>query len=995
MFRNNAAYKVIMLKKCSTRIIAATLSVLLGFSSIPMQATATENDDTSSSSTYNMDTFVNESIDSNYSNVSKSYTAPFYKGDSYEIKTDQALKSGNAVVTADNHDYKNPVVQMGIGDIATFTIDVPETGQYFYRFDYLSNDDSMLPIEISLKLNGDYPFYETRRLLFESTWISKEEKSYDRYDNEIVSLPDKKIQWETKYLMDASYRHSSPLILELQKGQNEVTLEVSEGNVLLGNMYLEQVTDIPEYTSSEEAAGNELIVLQGEDYTYRNDSSIRSVAEYDTAVAPYNTSDTRLNTIDRDSFKDAGQRVTYEFNVEKTGYYNLALNYIQTDKSGFPVFVDVAVDGSIPNTAFSAYPFNYTTEYKTSTLKDADKNKLSIYLEEGKHSISFTINIANTCDVLEGVSKIMGEINDLSLEITKVAGTNKDKYRDLKIEKYIPNVQATIYGWADELDSLYNSMKVYSPKKGEIAAFSSINIASTQLRSFAKDPGEMPERVAELSTSMNSITTQLANLLSQVNKNKLGIDRIYLYQTGAELPKKVGFFKNLFYSIKRFFTSFFDQTYSTSNVNEEHIQVWVNYPRQYLEIMQKMIDEKFTPESGIHVDLSLMPDAKKLVLANAAGNAPDVADGVNYAIEPYDLAIRGATKNLAEFEDFKEVASQYQPGFLIPSTIDGGIYSLPETMNFWVLFYRKDVLDKLGLEVPDTMDDVIDMLPELQMRGLNFYYPTAGMIAMRNFQGTTPLLFQNGATLYGEYAGDTTLNSEAAIKGITQLTELFTVYDLPVSIPNFYQHFRSGDLPIGIADFNVYSMLINAAPEIADSWDIFVMPGIEDENGNILRYSAGGANSTILFKSTEEREAKAWEYMKWWSSVEVQAEFGQTLQMAYGDDYMWPTANLEAFKELPWNTQDKQVIIDQSKWVLESPRILGTYMLEREYSNAFNNIVVDGMTLRTRIDKAVKDINRETERKLEEFGYNKDGKVITPYKVPTIDTVNEILGNTN
>ncbi len=992
-FWNSAACKVIMLKKCSTRIIAATLSFLIGFSGIPMQSKATVNDNGSGSGTYNMDTFVNESIDSNYTNVSKRYAAAHYEGDPYEIIIDQAFKSGSAVVTEDNQGYKNPVVQMGIGDTVTFTIDVPETGQYFYRFDYLSNDESMLPIEISMKLNGEYPFYETRRLVFEATWISKKEKSYDRYDNEIVTLPDKKIQWETKYLMDASYRRSSPLILELKKGHNEVTLKVSEGTVLLGNMYLEKITEIPEHTTFEEAVGNELIIIQGEDYTYCNDSSIRSVAEYDTAVAPRNTSDTRLNTIDRDSFKDAGQKVTYEFNVGKAGYYNLALNYIQTDKSGFPVFVDIAVDGSVPNTAFSAYPFHYTTEYKTSTLMYADKSNLSLYLEEGSHTISFTINIANTREVLEAVSKIMGEINDLSLEITKVAGTNKDKYRDFNIEKYIPNVQARIYGWANELDTLYESMKIYSPKKGEIAAFSSINIASTQLRSFAKDPSKMPERVAELSTSMNSITTQLANLLSQVNKNKLGIDRIYLYQNGSKLPKKAGFFANLFYSMKRFLSSFFDQTYSTSNVNKDHIQVWVNYPRQYLEIMQKMIDEKFTPETGIHVDLSLMPDAKKLVLANSAGNAPDIADGVNYAIEPYDLAIRGATKNLAEFDDFTEVASQYEPGFLIPSTIDAGIYSLPETMNFWVLFYRKDVLDKLGLEVPDTMDDVIDMLPELQMRGLNFYYPTAGMIAMRNFQGTTPLLFQNGATLYGEYAGDTTLNSEAAIKGITQLTELFTIYDLPVSIPNFYQHFRSGDLPIGIADFNVYSMLVNAAPEIADSWDISVMPGIEDENGNVLRYSAGGANSTILFKSTKERELDAWEYMKWWSSTEVQAEFGQTVQVAYGDDYMWPTANLNAFKELPWNTRDKQIIIDQSKWVLEPPRILGTYMLEREYSNAFNNIVVDGMNLRTRIDRAVKDINRETERKLEEFGYNKDGNVITPYKVPTIDTVNEILGN--
>ena len=57
-------------------------------------------------------------------------------------------------------------------------------------------------------------------------------------------------------------------------------------------------------------------------------------------------------------------------------------------------------------------------------------------------------------------------------------------------------------------------------------------------------------------------------------------------------------------------------------------------------------------------------------------------------------------------------------------SINDGIYSMPETMNFWVLFYRSDVLEKLNLEVPQTMDDVIAMLPKLQMRGLNFYYPT-------------------------------------------------------------------------------------------------------------------------------------------------------------------------------------------------------------------------------------------------------------------------------
>ena len=68
-------------------------------------------------------------------------------------------------------------------------------------------------------------------------------------------------------------------------------------------------------------------------------------------------------------------------------------------------------------------------------------------------------------------------------------------------------------------------------------------------------------------------------------------------------------------------------------------------------------------------------------------------------------------------------------------------------------------------------------------------------------------------------------------------------------------------------------------------------------------------------------------------------------------------------------------------------------MLEREVSNAFNDIVVNGQDERTRIDKAVKNVNHEFARKLEEFGYvNSDGKTIKEYKVPTLSTVKETLG---
>lgn len=968
------------------------LFIFLGSISTVSAKLKASSNATNNSTTYDVASYVNEMLDYNYTNVSKGYKAPVYTGEPLEIRVDQAFLSGTASITENNYNYMNPVIEMELGDVASLEVEVPETAQYFLRFEYLSYSNSILPIELSMKVDGEHPFYETRRLIFESTWIPKAEKSYDRYNNEIVTIPDKLIQWESKYLMDASYRHSRPLILELEKGSHTFEFTLTEGTVLLGNLYLEPVKSIDEYTGSEIAKGNQIITIEAEDFTYRNDSSIRAVAEFDTDITPYEIKETLLNTIDQDSFKDAGQRVTYEFTVKEAGNYYIALNYRQSEKQDFPVFVDVAIDGKIPSTAFASYPLQYVSSFNVETLEDNQGDYLSVYLDEGVHTISFTINIENIRHVLEGVERINSQINDLSLEITKVAGNNKDKYRDLKLASYIPDIQERIYGWADTLDDLHNSVKKYNPNVKNIAVFSQAEVASEQLRSLGEEPNEIPYRNGELVTSSNSVTACLANLLDSLSRNKLAIDRIFIYQEEASLPKDMNFISKMFMNFKRFISSFFDQAYSTSNVDEDHIQVWVNRPRQYLEIMQKMIDEQFTPNTGIEVDLSLMPDQYKLILANSSGDAPDIATGINYA-QPFELAIRGALKDLTEFEDFSEIAYRYGLGMHIPAVIGDGIYALPETMNFWVLYYRSDILNKLNLEVPDTIDDVIDMLPELQMRGLNFYYPTAGMASFRHFHGTIPLLYQHGASLYSKNAGDTTINSEAAIKGLTKLTELFTIYNIPVDIPNFYQHFRNGDLPIGIADYGIYNLLINAAPEIANSWEIAPVPGVMNEQGEVLRYTCGGAESTVMFKSDSYREKQAWEFMKWWSSAEVQSEFGQTLQISFGDEYIWNSANLEAFQALPWDSKDKQIIADQAKWVMEPPRILGTYMLERELSNAFNDIVVNGETLRLRIDKAVKIINRETERKLEEFGYIKDGKVIKEYEVPSLETVKRILGD--
>lgn len=934
--------------------------------------------------------YNNEMITNNYTVVSRGFQHPEYKGDNIEYSIEDCVtETSGSISTVE--DYDNSVIDLTMGDTITFEIDVPESALYYLSFDYMAYESTILPVEVSMKLNGESTFYEMQRLVLESTWVQQEEKAYDRYGNEIVTVPDKAIQWENKAISDASYRYSEPFLLELEKGVNTVTLEVNESSMYLGNVYLYGREELATYVPQEAMSGKKLYTIEAEEMTYRNDSSIRAVCEYDSFLTPYSTSEKVLNVIDSASFADPGQMVGYEFEVEESGYYYLGFAYRQSSKSDFPVFADIRIDGEIPNSLLQSYPFPYTKDYKNLSLKDSNNDKMAIYLEAGVHTIGLTISSDNLREYFEAIDRIMYEVNDLALEITKVAGTNKDKYRDLKLSKYIPDIESRIINWADQLDTIQEMAKVYNTNVKNLGAFSSLSVASSQLRSLAKDVDNIPYRIAELAQSTNSVVQYLANCIDSLNGNDMALDKIFVYQADAKLPEGAGFFESSRRSVVRFFSSFNSQAYATDNTDSEHLQVWVNRSRQYVEIMQRMIDESFTPQTGIKVDLSIMPDPQKLVLANASGDAPDVAQSINYTL-PYELAIRGALKDLTEFEGYEEVLTRVPEGLHVPATIDDGIYAMPETINFWVLFYRSDILDKLGLEVPNTMEDVKNMLPELQIRGLNFYYPTAGMIGLKNFHGTTPLLYQYGATLYGDTAGSTTINSEAAIQGFTELTELFTIYNLPADVPNFYQHFRNGDLPIGIGDYGMYNLLINAAPEIADSWDVALIPGVEDESGEVLRYTCGGAESLVIFEGEDEREQMAWEYMKWWTSTEVQAEFGQTLQVSYGSEYIWSTANVDAFLQLPWSSEDKKVIQEQTQWLLETPRIPGTYMLERELSNAYNDVVVNGKNLRITLDNAVKNINRETERKLEEFRYIVDGEEVKEYKVPNLSTISQILG---
>jgi len=939
---------------------------------------AAENNN-SSKAIATVESFVEEKKYDDYINET---TLNQYTGPDITYNAGLIFSGGGKIISNVNGSGKS-AVEIASGNEATFSLDVPYAGLYNVKLEYMDNSDSMLPVETSIKINGEYPFYELRDVKFESLWTSPKVVPEDKYGNQIVPMPEKLKAWESKYIEDGSYRHIDPLLIPLNNGNNKLSIKVNEGTLLISKIILSSPNQSLKRYTNKIVNGDNYIDIEAENIKYRNDSSIRPAALFDMDVTPYNSEKRVLNILDSASFKKAGQMVEYAFDVNSSGYYYIGFNYRQDSKINFPVFVNILIDNKLLYEEMKNYPFQYTSSFKNITLKDNNGRNIAIYLEKGKHTISIVLSIDPIRNIVESAESITKQVDELSLKLTELFGSNTDKYRDFEVQKYIPGVKEELLKWADELDELYSEAKKFNPKAKKIGAFSELLIAESQLRSLAKKPNDLPKKISELSTGTGSVVQNLADVIEGVDNNGLALDKIYLYQNEKSIPKNVNAFVKFYNSIKRFVISFTKHDYSTNNVNKAHLQVWVNRPRQYVEILQHMIDESFTPKTNIKVDLSIMPDQNKLIFANAAGNAPDVAMAINYTL-PFELGIRGALEDLTNFKDFNSVAKRFPQGLLIPSMIGKGVYSVPETFDFWVLFYRSDILQSLNAPIPNTMNDVIQLLPTLRERGMSFYYPTAAEVSLKSLALTMPLIYQNGGSFYGKYVGDTTLSEEKSIKGFQELTDLFTIYGIPYDVPSFYQEFKDGTLPIGISDYFTYNLLINSAPEIKGEWGIALIPGVVNDKGEILRWSAGGAENDVIFKGSNKKE-EAWQFLKWWTDKNTQIQFGNTLQTTYGQEYLWNTSNIEAFKELPWDTKDKKVILEQTKWILEAPRVPGTYMLERELSNAYNSVVLDGKDVRLAIDLACKNINRETYRKLEQFGYIKNGVVVKKYETPKIN----------
>ncbi len=878
----------------------------------------------------------------------------------------------------------------GAESTVTWTVDIPESGFYNLFVEYLAPESRGVAVERAVYINGELPFEKALSITFTRMWTDAGAVRVDNQGNEIRPTQTEKFDWQEAYFRDDMGYVPDPYKFYFEKGTNEITLAAENEPLVIRRLAVQTVQNIPSYqdyiaaqpsVNATDQGLNYLQKIQGEDSTYRSESSL--YAKYDRSspsTQPNSVTKTVLNYVGGEAWGSSGQWIEWNFEVPEDGFYNIMVKGRQNYSRGSVSNRILYIDGEIPFKEVQEVSFDYSNGWNCMQLADANGEPYKFYLTKGTHTVRLEASLGGAGPILNDLEDSIYRLNQMYRKVLVYTGASPDKYRDYNIHQVYPEVVEAMDLESKRLFKIVDDMVAYSGQKADSIA--SAQTVAQQLERFVENPQKITLEFTTFKDNITALGTSSLNM----SATKLDID--YLVVTGVNTaPEKdtENFFTKLWHELKSFGASFVVDYDAVGDVyedgDEEVVKVWISTGRDQGTILKSMVDDTFIPQTGIKVNVEIV-DAGALMNAVVAGRGPNVVLSIG-ADQPVNYALRNAVEDLSQFDDLDEVLAPYTPSSYEQYRLDDHIYAIPETQTFNVMFYRKDVLDELGLEVPNTWQDLIEMLPTIQGNNMSVGLPTAAgssvSTASTAVASTSPdlsmyfsLLFQYGGDLYNEAGTKTVVNSEAGVKAFDDYTRYFVDYGLP-TIYDFVSRFRSGEMPIGVMAYSVYNTLMVSAPEIRGLWDFTLIPGTEytDENGNTYIDRSDfitGAATMMIKTENETTRNNAWEFMKWWAQADTQVRFGREIEALLGSSARYATANKEAFCNLAWSADDIAVLSEQWDQTVGIREVPGGYYTGRHISNAIRKVLNEKADPRETIIDYTITIDDEIVKKRKEFG---------------------------
>lgn len=887
--------------------------------------------------------------------------------------------SGEDVKVYDSFEGVKNALYTGDRSSVTWDVEIPASGFYNIFLKYMTVESRGVAVERALYLNGKLPFEDAGNMTFSRIWTNGASVKTDNRGNQIRPVQVEKYEWQSGCFRDDMGYIVEPYRFYLEAGKNKITLKAVNEPMIIGSMTIVGVKETPSYEeylaahAGKQVSGQRLEALQkieGEDSVRRSDSSL--YAKYDRSApntSPYSVTKTVLNYVGGDAWNSAGQWIEWDFAVLEEGFYHLTVKGRQNYSRGTVSSRCLYLDGEIPFEEMKEISFGYDNDWNCMTLTDKKGEPYSFYLTEGLHTLRLEVTLGGLGAILEELEDSTYRLNQIYRKILVYTGASPDKYRDYNIQTVYPEIIDAMDLEAKRLYKIVDEMVAFTGQKAEHIA--SAQTLAQQLERFAAKPDKIS---VEFTTFKDNITA-LGTAVLKLNESKLDIDYIVVSGKDTKVKEdKAGAFAKVWHEIKSFAASYVVDYNSVGDVyddTDQVVKVWVMTGRDQGTIIKSMVDDTFTPQSGVKVNVEIVsPNA--LLSAVVAGKGPNVVLSVG-ADQPVNYALRHAAEDLTQFADCSEVLKSYTPSSYTQYLLEDGLYAIPETQSFNVMFYRKDVLEELGLEIPQTWQELIEMLPTIQGNNMSVGIPApTGNTAAPDISLFYTLLYQYGGDLYNREGTATVVDNEAGVAAISDYTKYFTDYGIP-TVYDFVSRFRSGEMPLGIISYTTYNTLVVSAPEIRGLWDFTLIPGIEktDENGKtyIDRTDFISGTATMMIRTEDEGiRNNAWEFMKWWATADAQVRFGREMEALLGSSARYATANVDAFVRLAWSADDIEILQTQWEQTRGMREVPGGYYTGRHINNAIRKIINSKEDPRETILDYSITINEEIKKKRIEFG---------------------------
>ena len=307
-------------------------------------------------------------------------------------------------------------------------------------------------------------------------------------------------------------------------------------------------------------------------------------------------------------------------------------------------------------------------------------------------------------------------------------------------------------------------------------------------------------------------------------------------------------------------------------------------------VINQLAHKEFTPLTGIDVQIELLPLERVLQRTSL-----DIANKTSL----YDIYYLDQSWIARFADDTVDPRAKYaaspdlaMPGYdwddLLPALVDGiamyrgKMVGIPFDIPVFIMFYRRDIFEELGLGVPTTLDEYMNVVQSIQAAKAPDVFGTTGQMKAGHYALNcewTAWLWANGGSVFdadGYFVG----GDAQGLEGLRYLTRLHD--NMPAYVDSWTWDGQSQSILQGLAGVAltwgelfpatddpsmslVPGLMEAAAPPRAGA----LRPATQAGFGEIPNIGHQGGSALALSRNSQRQDA-AWIFLQWATSREVQ-----------------------------------------------------------------------------------------------------------------------------